>query len=75
MRQPTFSIVVPTKEGIPEYWLEALWKINGDLELILVNPPGIKKFSISGPRVQEINSLFCGEIIQRMTNLINASKK
>ena len=75
MTQPTLSIVVPTREGIPEYWIEALLKINGDVELILVHPPGMKKLPIRDPRVQQINSLFRGEIIQRMTGLMNASKK
>ena len=75
MTQPTLSIVVPTREGIPEYWIEALLKINGDVELILVHRPGMKKLPIRDPRVQQINSLFRGEIIQRMTGLMNASKK
>jgi len=75
MTQPTLSIVVPTREGLPEYWLEALLKINGDVELILVHPPGMKKLPISDSRMQQINSSFRGEIIQRMTGLMNASGK
>ena len=35
----------------------------------------MKKLPIRDPRVQQINSLFRGEIIQRMTGLMNASKK
>ncbi|MCL2933652.1 MAG: hypothetical protein MGG11_15800 [Trichodesmium sp. MAG_R03] len=35
----------------------------------------MKKLRISDPRVQQINSSFRGEIIQRMTGLMNASKK
>ncbi len=73
--QAILSIVVPTREGLPEYWIEALLKINGDVELILVHPPGMKKLPISDSRVQQINSSFRGEVIQRMTGLMNASGK
>ncbi|MGD1715273.1 glycosyltransferase family 2 protein [Dapis sp. BLCC M172] len=73
MTQPILSIIVPTREGLPEYWIESLLKINGDVELILVHPPGMKKLPISDPRMQQINSSFRGEIIQRMTGLMNAS--
>ncbi|NES03913.1 MAG: transposase, partial [Okeania sp. SIO2F4] len=75
MTQPILSIVVPTREGLPQYWTESFLKINGDVELILVHPPGMKKLPISDSRMQQINSSFRGEIIQRMTGLMNASGK
>nr|WP_293109397.1 hypothetical protein [Okeania sp. SIO2F4] len=75
MNQGILSIVVPTREGLPNYWIEGLLKIKGDVELILVHPLGMKKLPISNPRVQQINSSFRGEVIQRMTGLMNASKK
>lgn len=75
MTQAILSIVVPTREGLPEYWIESILKINGDVELILVHPPGMKKLPISDSRMQQINSSFRGEIIQRMTGLMNASGK
>lgn len=34
------------REGIFEYWIEVLLKINGDVELILVYFLGMKKFLI-----------------------------
>ncbi len=75
MTQAILSIVVPTREGIPNYWIESLLKIKGDVELILVHPPGMKKLPITDLRVQQINSSFRGEVIQRMTGLMNASKQ
>lgn len=75
MTQPILSIVVPTREGLPEYWVETISKVNGDVEFILVHPPGMKKLAISDPRMQQINSSFRGEIIQRMTGMMNASGK
>ena len=73
MSQPILSIVVPTREGLPDFWIEGFVKIKGDVELILVHPPGMKKIPISDRRIQQINSSFRGEIIQRMTGLMNAS--
>lgn len=75
MSQPTLSIVVPTREGFAEHWLNELVKIKGDVEFILVHPPGMKKHPKIDERLQQINSSFRGEIIQRMTGMLNASGK
>jgi hypothetical protein len=72
MTTPLLSIVVPTREGFSEHWLTELLKIKGNVEFILIHPPGMTKPSIDEPRMQQINSAFRGEIIQRMTGLLNA---
>jgi hypothetical protein len=73
MNQPILSIVIPTREGFAEHWLQELLKIKGEVEFILVHPPGMTKLAISDRRVQQINTSFRGEIIQRMTGFFNAS--
>lgn len=75
MSQPFLSIVVPTREGFDEHWLQELVKITGDVEFILVHPPGMKKHEAIDSRLQQINSSFRGEIIQRMTGMLNAQGK
>lgn len=73
MIKPILSIVTPTREGFSEHWLKKLLEVKGDLEFILVHPPGMTKPSIDDPRVQQINSPLRGEVIQRITGLTNAS--
>lgn len=74
MAIPILSIVVPTREGFSEYWLKEFLQIKGEeVELILVHPPGMKKSPDVDPRLKQINSSFRGEIIQRMTGLINVT--
>ncbi len=75
MSQPTLSIVVPTREGFSEHWFSKLLEIEGDVEFILVHPPGMAKHPAQDLRLQQINSSFRGEIIQRMTGMLNASGK
>ena len=73
--KPTLSIVVPTREGFSDHWLRELLKIEGEVEFILVHPPGMTKSTVDDLRLQQINSSFRGEIIQRLTGLLNASGK
>jgi glycosyltransferase involved in cell wall biosynthesis len=70
---PILSIVVPTREGTDRQWLDELLKVRGEVEFILVHPPGMAKYAIEDRRLQQINSSFRGEIIQRLTGLLNAS--
>ncbi len=70
---PILSIVVPTREGTDQEWLDELLKVKGEVEFILVHPPGMAKYAIDDRRLQQINSSFRGEIIQRLTGLLNAS--
>ena len=73
--KPTLSIVVPTREGFSDHWLQELLKVEGEVEFILVHPPGMNKYTVDDPRLQQINSSFRGEIIQRLTGLLNTSGK
>ncbi|MGF1542493.1 MAG: glycosyltransferase [Pleurocapsa sp.] len=72
---PILSIVVPTREGTDRQWLDELLKVKGEVEFILVHPPGMAKYILEDCRLQQINSSFRGEIIQRLTGLLNASGK
>ncbi|HBE16390.1 MAG TPA: transposase [Cyanobacteria bacterium UBA11149] len=71
MPRPILSIVTPTREGFSEHWITELLKIKGEVEFILVHPPGMAKYPLEDPRLRQINSPFRGEIIQRMTGLMN----
>jgi hypothetical protein len=73
MSKPILSIVIPTREGFAQHWLQELLKIKGEVEFILVHPPGMTKLEICDRRVQQINSSFRGEIIQRLTGFFNAT--
>ena len=75
MSQPVLSIVVPTREGFSEHWIAKLLTVQGEVEFILVHPPGMAKHPATESRLQQINSAFRGEIIQRMTGMLNASGK
>ncbi len=70
---PILSIIVPTREGTEQDWLDELLKVKGEVEFILVHPPGMAKYAVHDRRLQQINSSFRGEIIQRLTGLLNAS--
>nr|WP_290222220.1 hypothetical protein [Trichocoleus desertorum] len=69
---PILSIVIPTREGFSEHWLAELLTVKGDIEFILVHPPGMAKHTVDDPRLKQINSCFRGEIIQRASGLLNA---
>ncbi len=69
--KPILSIVIPTREGIEENWFKQLLKIQGEVEFILVNPPQVY-YNFDDIRLRQITSALRGEIIQRMTGLLNA---
>ncbi|MGK7944312.1 MAG: glycosyltransferase [Microcystaceae cyanobacterium] len=73
MTAPFLSIVIPTREGLSEHWFTELFKVEGNIEFLLVHPPGTAKYPYSDNRLQQIISPFRGEIIQRMTGLMTAS--
>ncbi len=73
MVAPYLSIVVPMREGVPRDWFDAFLKIQGEVELILVYPPGAQPDAPADPRLKQFISPFRGEIIQRLTGLLNAS--
>ncbi len=67
------SIVTPTRGNFSDYWLEQLLKIQGDIEFVLVYPPGVVTKSISDYRLKTIVSPYKGEVCQRFMGLLNAS--
>lgn len=73
MNTPILSIIIPTREGFSEHWLTELLKVKGNVEFILVHPPGMAKHRASDPRLKQMNSCFRGEIIQRANGLLNAT--
>ena len=73
MSAPFLSIVVPMREGFSTQWLQALLKIRGDVEFILVHPPSVQPEPVADNRLLQLVSPFRGEIIQRLNGLLNAS--
>ncbi|AUC60953.1 hypothetical protein AA637_07190 [Cyanobacterium sp. HL-69] len=71
-QKPDLTIVTPTREGFSAHWLENISKVKGNVEFILVHPPEMEKVQVDDYRIQQINAPFRGEIIQRMTGLLNA---
>ncbi len=67
------SIVIPMREGFSAHWLEELLKVQGDVEFILVHPPGVKPTPNGDSRLHQLVSPFRGEVIQRLSGLLNAS--
>ncbi|MGB5916600.1 MAG: transposase [Phormidesmis sp.] len=72
MATPFLSIVVPMREGFSLDWLKELLAIEGSVEFILVHPPGVKPDPCDDPRMHQLVSPYRGEIIQRLTGMINA---
>ena len=70
---PILSIVTPTLGKFSEYWLQQLLTIQGEVEFILVYPPGAVTPSLEDPRVKIFHSLYQGETAQRSVGLLNAS--
>lgn len=70
--KPILSIVIPTREGLEDDWFKQLLNIQGEVEFILVNPPQVN-YPMVDRRLRQIISPLRGEIIQRMTGLLNAT--
>ncbi|WP_413175247.1 glycosyltransferase family 2 protein [Anabaena azotica] len=75
MTNPQLSIIIPMREGVQDSWLQELLKVQGSTEFILVYPPHVPFIAISDPRLRQITSSLRGELIQRVTALLNASGK
>jgi glycosyltransferase involved in cell wall biosynthesis len=71
--QPILSIVSPTIGNFSEYWLQQLLSVQGNVEFILVYPPGTTAAFITDPRVKILYSLYKGETPQRAFGLMNAT--
>ncbi|WP_107667438.1 transposase [Cyanothece sp. BG0011] len=73
MKKPTLSVIIPMRDNVPQVWIEALSKVEGNVEFILVYPPEVPLLSNNDPRIRQIVSALRGEVIQRITALLNAS--
>ena len=71
--KPILSIVTPTRGNFTNYWFEQLMAVKGNIEFILVYPPGVPKQQITDPRFKIITSQFKGEVMQRSIGLLSAS--
>lgn len=65
------SIVTPTRGSFSSYWFKQLTDIQGDVEFILVYPPGQPIQEFSDSRIKIIVSPYKGEVIQRAIGLLN----
>ncbi|MEC4894770.1 MAG: hypothetical protein SAL07_15375 [Oscillatoria sp. PMC 1051.18] len=73
MTKPTLSIIIPMRENVEILWLQENLKIQGSVELILVYPPHVPFLEISDPRLRQFSCPLRGEVIQRVTALLNAT--
>lgn len=73
MATPFLSIVIPMREGFSSDWFHSLLAVQGPVEFILVHPPGTRLTPCEDPRMHQIVSAYRGEIIQRLSGMLNAS--
>ncbi|MGD1865479.1 MAG: glycosyltransferase [Phormidesmis sp.] len=73
MTTPFLSIVIPMREGFSPDWFERLLAIEGSVEFILVHPPGVTPEPCADGRMRQLVSPYRGEIIQRLSGMMNAS--
>lgn len=73
MAQPILSIIIPMRGGVTQAWLDELLKVKGNVEFILVYPPGVCKFEREDQRLNQITTTVQGELNQRITALLNAT--
>jgi len=71
--KPILSIVTATLGNYSSYWLEQLLNVKGNVEFILVYPPGTTIHQIEDTRVKALISPYKGEVLQRFTGLLNAT--
>lgn len=70
---PVLSVIIPMRGGVSNQWLEELLKVEGDVEFILTYPPTVKPIPITEPRLRHIRCPLQGEVVQRITALLNAT--
>lgn len=73
MTTTKLSVVIPMREDVQDSWLQELLKVQGSVEFILVYPPHVPFFPITDPRLRQITTPLRGEVIQRVTALLNAT--
>lgn len=69
---PILSVVTPTLGRFSATWLEALLAIQGDVQFVLVYPPGTIPHAGDDPRLKLLTSPYRGEMMQRLVGLLNA---
>ena len=67
------SIVTPTRGDFSEDWFDRLLSVRGDVEFILVYPPGMTQKTTIDPRVRVLVSPYRGEMMQRFIGFLNAT--
>lgn len=74
MSYPAFlSIVTATTGKFTRDWLDRLLSVQGNVEFVLVYPPGLTPPPMEDPRIKVVISPFKGEVMQRLTGLFNAT--
>lgn len=74
MLKPILSIVVPTREGFSQHWIEHLLQVKGEqVEFILVHPSAVCIYPTEDTRLRQLVCPFRGEVIQRLSGLLNAA--
>jgi glycosyltransferase involved in cell wall biosynthesis len=73
LSNPVLSVIIPMRGGVSQQWLEELLKVEGDVEFILTYPPTVKPFPITEPRLRYVRCPLQGEVVQRITALLNAT--
>lgn len=75
-QRPILSIVTPTLGMYSESWLEAMSQLKGisigEIEHVLVYPPGASFGKINAPHIREICCTEKGGTLQRYSGLLNA---
>jgi glycosyltransferase involved in cell wall biosynthesis len=69
---PLLSIVTPTRGHLTALWCDALAAIRGDVEFVMVFPPGVEILAPADARVRAFASPLRGEVMQRTVGLLNA---
>lgn len=69
---PILSIVTPTRGDFSADWLRRLLEVRGDVQFVMVYPPGAVCQPISDRRVKVIKSPCRGAMMQRFVALLNA---
>ena len=59
---PILSIVTPTRGNFSDDWLENLLQVEGEVQFILVYPPGVSLRKIADDRVTSLVSPYKGEM-------------
>lgn len=73
--RPYLTIVTCTRGNFSDYWLEQLLRIKGNAEFLLIYPPGCQVPVFPDKRIRVVISPLKGEVIQRLSGLLNAEGK